>query len=201
MYGESQYGVLTYSENFSIDDFIKSYSPNLMEYLPMYYRNSNLMKNIQNAFSKEIGIINYLIDDILSQLFVDTATWGLDLWEKELGINTDISKTYEHRREIIKAKIRGTGTVTKQMLKNVALAYTNAEVDVIEKPNDSSFIVKFISVKGIPKNIKALIETIETIKPAHLNYSFEYTYSWWDNARNLIWSKVNNYSWNELKGY
>jgi uncharacterized protein YmfQ (DUF2313 family) len=201
MYGSTQYGLLQYSQNTPDDEQIISYSPDLMKYLPFYYSNSEVMKNIQTSISKEIGRLYYSVEDILNQFFIDTATWSLNLWEKELGIKTDISKSYEFRREIIKAKLRGTGTVTKKMLKNTVLAYTNAEVSIIENPQDYSFIIKFIGVKGIPKNMAGLIETIENIKPAHLAYSFEYTFSWWNNIKSLTWTQAKTNTWNQLREY
>ena len=45
--------------------------------------------------------------DFLAQLNVDTATWGLDLWEFEYGIQTDASKSLDARRTALKAKMRG----------------------------------------------------------------------------------------------
>lgn len=202
MYGQDIYGTLLYFQNiFPSDQEIELIYPDLMQYLPKYYLKSLVMKNLQDSFSKELAIANYNIQDIVNQLFVDTATWGLELWERELKITTDVSKPYEYRRSFIKAKIRGVGTTTKNMLKNTALAYTNAEVDIIENFNDYSFVLKFVGVKGIPLNMAPLIETIEEIKPAHLNYSFEYTYTWWYKLKELTWASAGLNTWNELKVY
>ncbi|MDD2217944.1 MAG: DUF2313 domain-containing protein, partial [Eubacteriales bacterium] len=108
----------------------------LMEYMPGYYSKSDVFINLLRGFTKALNENNYAIEDLENQLFVDTATWGLDVWERELGIYTDLSKPLLERREFIKSRLRGIGTCSIEMIENTALAYTNAEIDVIEdNPN------------------------------------------------------------------
>lgn len=38
------------------------------------------------------------VADILNQLFVNTATWGLDLWEEFCGLQTNANDAYAQRR-------------------------------------------------------------------------------------------------------
>lgn len=202
MYGETQYGILQYGQDILTEDEIESFIPELMRYLPLYYnRKTGFMQDIQNSISQEAGRLYYANKDTLDQVFIDSATWGLDIWEQELGIETDILKTYESRREAIIGKLRGSGTVTERMLKNIALALTNAEITIIENYDNYSFIIKFIGIKGIPPNIPNFINMIEAIKPAHLGYSIEYTYSWWDNLKALTWDEINAYTWNKIREY
>lgn len=202
MYGEQLYGNLIYSDAPSpINMELENITPNLMLDLPNYYYKSIIMKMVQNTNANQIGKLNFYVQDVLSQLSIDTATWGLEIWEKELGIKTDISKSYQFRREIVKAKIRGSGTTTKSMIKNVAESFSNAEVEVIEDIPNSSFKIKFIGVKGIPPNMAGLVETIEDIKPAHLAYSFEYTFTWWDKVKELTWNTAGEKTWDQLRVY
>ncbi|MDD4390327.1 MAG: YmfQ family protein [Eubacteriales bacterium] len=149
----------------------------LMKYMPDYYRKSEVFINLLTAFTKALNDNNHSIEDLGNQLFVDKATWGLDIWEKELNIYTDLSKPYTDRREFIKSRLRGSGTCTIEMIKNTALAYTNAEIDVIENNPDYSFVIKFVGVKGIPNDVNSFKRTIDTIKPAHLVYTVEYSYN------------------------
>ncbi len=202
MYGETEYGIFGYSQDELSDEEIKPFIPELMKYLPLYYnRKLGLMSNVQDSISEEVGRVNYFNEDLIEQTFVKSATWGLDIWEKDLGIETDISKTYEARREAITAKLRGSGTVTAQMLKNTALSFTNAEIEVIENHDDYSFVIKFVGIKGIPPNMPDFIEMVENIKPAHLDYSIEYIFSWWDNIKHLTWNQANTHTWNEIREY
>lgn len=177
----------------------------LMELLPAYYKNSAQVIELQSSFEHWTEFLNFARDDMFLQLNIDTATWGLELWEKYLGLEIDVSKSREFRRERIKAKIRGTGTVTKQMIENVAKSYSNGEVNVIEDTAGYSFNVKFVGTKGIPENMADLKLTIEEIKPAHLAFTFEYTWMTWDefDGYNKVFDQWDtlNLTWDELETY
>ena len=202
MYGLNKYGTISYSMD-SLDDTIeKNDIIDLSKYVPKIISDISEFKNIYISQGLELSLLNKHIKDLQNQLFVNKATWGLDFFERDYGIKTDISKTYEERREVILAKKRGTGTVTKEMIKNTAKAFTNVDVDVIEN-KDYSFTVRFIGEKGIPKNLQDFKDMLEEIKPAHLAYNLEFTYTVWDflKEKNLTWASASNKTWDELKVY
>ena len=153
--------------------------------------------------SIEVDILKAYMEDLNKNLYVKTATWGLDLFEEELGLVTDKSISYEERRERILAKKRGSGTTTKAMIKNTAEAFSGGEVEVIEKFNEYSFIVKFVGVRGIPKNLALFKQMIEEIKPAHLNYELAFTYTVWNMimSNSNVWNDFSNKTWLELMSY
>ena len=66
---------------------------------------------------------------------------------------------------------------TPHVLKEQAKIFTNGEIEVIENYNDYSFIIKFISVVGIPSNLDNFKNFIHINKPAHLNFSIEFRYN------------------------
>nr|WP_312578330.1 putative phage tail protein [Sedimentibacter sp.] len=201
MYGQNLFGTLRYGTDTQNEIIPEDHYVRLMKYLPDCYQNSAQMNDLQQSIGKEFGVLSYNIDELLNQMYVDTATWGLELWEKQLGIQTDISKSNTARREIIKAKLRGAGTTTKSMIKNTAMAFSGGDVDVIEYPKENKFVIQFVGVLGIPPNMAGLIQSIEEIKPAHLSYSFKYTYTVWNNFNDLKWNDINTKTWAELKIY
>jgi len=196
--GESQYGYSIYGQIIE-DPTPQDLTPNLMALMPMYYRNSSVMKTLLESIAGEIGQLNWAIQDVLRQFYVDTATWGLDLWEQEIGIETDLLKNYLNRREVIKARLRGYGTTTVEMIKNAAAAYSGGEVSIIEYPAEYRFVVKFVGIRGIPPNMQDLTRTLEMIKPAHLAFSYAYTYLVWQEACSYTWGQAASKSWNELR--
>lgn len=200
-YGESQYGASLFGIEPETKEPIQPYIPDLMRYLPPYYHGSRIMGSLLEAMAEELGVLWYAIDDILKQFFVATATWGLDLWEAELGLLTDRSKSYDRRREIVIAKLRGAGTTTRQMIINTAAAFSGGEVDVVEYPAEYRFVVQFVGVLGIPPNMAGLIQAIEDIKPAHLAYSFKYTYTTWNMLSGLTWGQAGQKTWGQLRTY
>lgn len=148
----------------------------LMELLPNYYRGNVTMEKLQSILAEKIQALANDINETIDQCFVNTATALLSRYEKIYGLDVDISKSNEFRRERIRAKIRGVGTVTKEMIKAVARSYSNGEVEVIEDPANYRFIIKFVGTLGIPANMADLTLTINEIKPAHLAFEFEYIY-------------------------
>lgn len=168
----------------------------LMEYLPSFYYNSEEVKNIQSSIEVENDKLQAAITDLLDQLFVDTATWGLEHWERYVGLEVDRNESLVNRRSRVMSRLRGQGTTTKEMIKNICRSFTGGEVDVVEESGDYSFVIRFIDIRGIPGNIEYLKESIEEIKPAHLAFSFEYTYNtWW-----MVESLGNTWEYYELQG-
>jgi len=177
----------------------------LMDLLPDYHRGNLTMGELQSILSTAINTLADSFNETVDQCFVNTATDLLSRYEKIYGLQVDVSKSNEFRRERIRAKIRGTGTVTKQMIKEVAASYSNGEVEVIEEPASNSFRIKFVGTKGIPANMADLTLTIEEIKPAHLAFTFEYTWLTWAefDAYNKTWAEWDalNLTWDEFEIY
>ena len=147
----------------------------LINKLPSFYDN-DIVKPIQNSFTVEANSINENLEELLNQFYVNSATYGLDYWEKMLGIsknNFDI----QTRRENIKAKMRSRGTTSIDVIKNICEAYSNGEVDIVVNHTDYSFEIHFIGSIGVPKAFAELDKTIEEIKPCHLAHSYKFRYN------------------------
>jgi uncharacterized protein YmfQ (DUF2313 family) len=203
MYGTSQYGLVNYCVDTITADEIKKYKVDLTKYVPTFISEISEMKAIYDVQGTELGSLLYYSKDLLNQFFIDTATWGLIYWEDEYGIETNLDMSYEDRRTILKAKKRGQGTTTKEMIKNVAESFSGGEVNIIEDNSNYSFIVQFIGIKGIPKNMQAFKDMLEDVKPAHLEYSFRYTYTVWNALKenSLTWNNSKIETWDEFKVY
>lgn len=165
----------------------------IMQYLPPYYQESRVMKAIAEAQGGEVNSLYTTLDEILKQFFVETATeWGLDLWEQTLGLTSYAGKPLDQRRSRIISKLRGYGTVTVSLIKNVAESYVFGTVEVIENPATYSFTIKFVDPRGIPPNLDDLKAAIEEIKPAHLAVEYQFTYTVWGELN--TWAKT----WGDL---
>jgi uncharacterized protein YmfQ (DUF2313 family) len=203
-YGETTYGTILYSEDVS-----ESASPilgetDLTEYLPTFLLDYQDLITIQKAIATRFDALKQAVSDVDAQFDINTATWLLEVYETDFGIDTDPSKSYEYRRENLFARQRGAGTVTKALIENTAETFSGADVEVIEYPSEARIEIKFVGVKGIPPNMAGLIEAIEHIKPAHVTYSFVYTYSWWGRVAELeSWDVLMNTlpTWYDLKAY
>lgn len=149
---------------------------NFILYLPPYLRVSRIIQEILKAESKAYDKIDIDIEGLNNQLFVDTATWGLEIYEKELGLKTDINKDIKERRSQIKSKIRGIGNISAELIKTVIDSYVNGNVD-IELDVEEGIKVIFNDVRGRPSDMNDVYNAIERIIPAHLAIMYEFLYT------------------------
>jgi hypothetical protein len=148
----------------------------MRDYLPFYYADITVADNIITQEASEIAAINTAINSILEQNYVNTATWGLARWERIFGITTDEAKPIEQRRSVIKAKLRGVGTVTPALVESVAEAYDNGNVMVTENNATYTVTITFVSTLGVPPNLTDIQSAIRDILPAHLAVNFVFRY-------------------------
>lgn len=172
----------------------------MIESVPSYERKSNVFVSIFNSESKQFELLKSSIDDIRKQLVVDTATWGLRIYEKDLKIQTDLNKSIDERRSVIKSKMRGQGNVGASLIKLVVDAYTNGNVEV---SFNGKINITFMSIRGVPPNLNDVYKSVEEIKPAHLDAVYVFTYTTWDrfDSFNYTWDAIDalNKTWNEIE--
>lgn len=150
----------------------------LMEHLPaQVYSGETHVQDFQDALDAQLRLAQAARDDLMLQLRPETATWGLTRFEQEYGISTDMSQSYEQRRETLRAKRRSRGTATVAQIQRIAQSFSNSENTVIEHYSAYRFTIKFIGTIGIPPNMADLATAIEDCRPAHLAFDFAYTYN------------------------
>lgn len=172
----------------------------LTDYLPDFWDKSAEVLAIQRAMEPSVAQAWADRDGLLAQLNVRTATWGLTQWENSLGLSTDVGKDVEYRRTRIISKLRGQGTTTVAMIKNVAESFSNGQVDVIEHPAEYRFDIKFVGTIGVPPNMDDLTAAIEDIKPAHLAYDYIIIYRTWGMIAGRTWGSLAGRTWADAKG-
>ncbi len=199
MYGKNQYGLSQYAQEKSADAEQKDYYVDLARYSPPFLAQVRELKAIYETEGYAVGLLEHELSDLLDQCFISTATWGLSRWEQVYGLVTNMALSYEQRREILMAKLKGQGTTTPQMIRETAETFSGGEIEMVEDNPHYRFIVRFIGIKGIPRNMNAFIAMLEDIKPAHLSYSFEYRYTIWNELINQSWNSVAGITWDGMR--
>ncbi len=148
----------------------------LFSYLPAYYERSRIMRVDMDRKGTEMDALYDALDETFQQFFVRTATWGINLWEQELGIVPDATKPLEQRRAVAESKLRGGGKFSGAQVKNVAEAYDGGRVQVSFQPERWNFTIQFVDTHGIPPNLNDLKQAIEELKPAHLSVEYKFSY-------------------------
>ena len=176
----------------------------MLTYLPRYYENSRVMRAILQAQGAELDKLRQALDEVLAQFFVDTATWGLSIWEQMLGLPPADDETIEERRDRIKSKIRGYGTATIRTIKKVAESYDKGIIDVAEDFSKYT-VIRFVDTTGIPSNIEDLKKIVRELVPAHLAIEYEFNFFIWDELDRRMWTfdqlDILSLKWDELEIY
>ena len=183
----------------------------MLSYLPEYYADSRVMQTLLETEGKEFDSLNLALNDevsgngILQQFFVPTATWGLDIWEQELGLPVSPDQPVSERRDKIISRIRGFGTATIGITKKVAESYDKGQINVIEDFQRYNIILRFVDTAGVPPNIDDLKAAVRTVVPAHIEINYEYNYMLWMDLDELNWTWEHldslNLTWDELEVY
>jgi hypothetical protein len=105
------------------------------------------------------------------QFFVSTATWGLRLWEAQVGLKTDESLPLAVRRSAVQRQLVASGNTTEEMVRELAETMTGFRAKVVIN-DDYSFSLEFLGAKTelVGIDVSEIQAVVEQIKPAHLRF-------------------------------
>ena len=153
-------------------DFLRVSPVNLLRYLPKFlYANDKDFAQIENVLSDEHERQRQAAKDLMKQVFLQTATWGLDEWETFVGesINHDLS--YEVRRRRIKTHLDLPPSVTVKFLKDLVDSYLpQKNTRIIEHNEKYWFEVIMSGNQDI--DWEGIAYAISLYKPAHLGFGY-----------------------------
>ncbi|MFM9535686.1 putative phage tail protein [Lysinibacillus sp. IITD104] len=178
----------------------EDYLSDMIKYLPLYERKSNIFRTILTADDRELRNAEQQLEIVNRNIFIDTAIEALPIYERDLGIKPNSTLRYDQRREqIIARNIAAFGQTTKDTIKLVAAAFSNGEVEVNSTETPGVYEIKFVGAKGIPNNMDGLKESIDIVAPAHLQFDYTYTFNAWEFLSNKTWGDVSNITWDQLQ--
>ncbi|WP_128893606.1 putative phage tail protein [Longirhabdus pacifica] len=163
----------------------------MLNAIPRYYHDASIADNIMYVEAEEFFKLNDERKEVLDQFFVDTATWGLNNWERVCGLEINTNLSIEERRSVIKSKLRGFGTVNIQLIKKVVEPYAG-EIEVEDAADRYTIVITFVGERGTPVQLENMKASLLDIIPAHLAMEFVFTYLTWDELDNYLWT------WDEL---
>lgn len=147
----------------------------LMGMLPgNQYAGEKHVVDFQGAVQKALEHVGKDYDDLLLQLRVSTATWGLRHWEDAYGLATDYKKPDGLRRDRVIAKIRGQKTTTLDRLKSVVESFLTPDMPVEIRELFEQYLLD-ITISNIPlaRDYRAdILAAVKEVIPAHLGFCF-----------------------------
>jgi len=143
---------------------------------PLFLRKSPEFRDIQRALEPELVELWAARDGALEQLCVETAGWGLEYWEKTLGIPVDGEKAPETRRSRIRVKLLGSDVTTVELVRSAAEIWSGRPAKVTEYPGEFRFAISFAGTNGVPPHMAELTGAIGELIPAHLGWGYAFAY-------------------------
>jgi len=139
------------------------------------YAKSKIEQAIYEAIGSEFDSGEELAQEVLLQLFPQTATWGLIFWEERVNLPTNTNEDIERRRRKVIARLQTRCPITPERMAAILSNYTGADIRIPEYL-DSKFEVRFITKTGINGHFNEIIKEIDRIKPSHTSYKFIINY-------------------------
>lgn len=145
----------------------------LKSYVLEEIRNNYIFQEIFNVHGNILDKLGGELSDLFLQILPQTATeWGLDLWEKRVGIITNTSKSIEERRARILAKLNTRGTTTVEVIKQICKSFVS-NVEIVQHNSEYYFEVNLLTATGFPYDLDSLYDAVEIAKPAHLGVKYK----------------------------
>lgn len=144
------------------------------QYLPDHWARSPEVSAFQEANERQLEKLQEARDDMLRQLDPRKADWALPIWERAWGLLVEAEKSLDFRRSRLLARLRGRGTTTVEIIRDVAASYTDMDVEVEEFPEDYAVEIRFIGAIGTPANLEAVGASLSEIMPAHLIHRYQF---------------------------
>ena len=172
------------------------------ERVPAYYYACQQSRAILEALTDASMEAKAALEDVIAQFFLQTATWSLPLWERQVGIEPDPSLPEEARRTALKRKLVANGNTTAEMVRGLAVAITGYQARVLLN-DDYSFSLEFLGERTTLADIDVseVRAVVEQIKPAHLRFIISGLT--WDNVEGIgltwQWFEDNPTSWEEFE--
>lgn len=133
------------------------------------------MAEIAELFGAEQPEIDRLTADLaslLDQFYIKMATYSLDIWEVEFGIDYDPELSTKQRRAQILGKLNTKAPATVKMLENLVRQVMGADrVWIVEHPHEYRFVV-YVQEKKLSDLLGIAKTAVHDARPAHLNYHF-----------------------------
>ena len=156
-----------------IFNLLRTYKVDVLRYLPKFLSKDGTFKATQDSLSEEHEKQRLIIIDICKQLFVESATWGLDDWERVYGLeNKHLS--IDQRRNLLLVKMRGAQTITEEKLQEIVnLVYPPKNAVVKENTGANTFKVIIDTIDALDE----IRRVVEIYKPAHLSYLLSHAFT------------------------
>ncbi len=144
---------------------------NILNYLPYFLSKDARFKALNLSDSEEQERLRLAVQDLLNQLFIDTATWSLKLWEEFCGIATDEKADYKSRRGRVLDILNGKQTVTFEFITKLINRYVVDKSGFIIPHYDQYYVDVMVPDSKV-SSFSELEKMLRIYMPAHLGWKY-----------------------------
>ena len=134
------------------------------------YDDSVIGLSMFEAIGREYDALLDIINDLPNQLYPDTATWMLVLWERRYGLD-GTGLTIEQRRRQIRMRRVSKGAFNPARVERLAYDITGFSARVEENVGPYTFAVYLTAVTAEESVLRA---KLRKLKPSHLSFVIRY---------------------------
>lgn len=143
-------------------------SIDLLEHVPFFMKEVQEFKQIVKAENPEFDLIQDVSQDMMNNQFIqDSTEYGVERWEKILGILPNKSDTLEDRKQAILTMINAHVPYTMRSLKNM-LAGICGENNFTVNYNNERFVLEIEIFELQDSKLRVLLELLKEMMPANL---------------------------------
>ena len=150
---------------------IRKDAVNILRYLPEYLSKDIILKKVSDAQSDEHDKQRLALIELINNLFIETATWGLNYWEKMLDLPINNNYSYESRRKKILSKLNNNITVNKAFLTELINLFVADNLGKIEE-HPEKYSIDILIPDNKVMSFDDLDEAIKTYIPAHIGWKY-----------------------------
>lgn len=144
----------------------------LKDSLPQFVREMKEMAVLLGVDQGEVDRLETCIEEMVKQFCIISATYSIDDWEKEFGIEKSSILTPGQRRAQVLAKLNTRAPSTVKMIENLVVRVLGEKrVEVVENYGEYSFTI-IVRSDRILENMPVAGEAVRKARPAHLDYGF-----------------------------
>lgn len=167
---------------------------NVLNLINKIYKKDIVTNDLIVSLIKKLNLTEYKINDLYKQIFLDSASWYVNIKEEEMGINKRLDDI-DKRRAYIKIRLLGTGKATKEMLEETANTVPGVECEI--QFEDMTVIINFLKVEN-NKYLGVVKRSIENMMPYHLGLEIKYDHVNWGEVKAVTWGNLKAYTWGSV---
>ena len=147
----------------------------IIKLLNVVYRDDPFTIDFTQAVAKVFQRLIDFTESIKNNMFFDSLDEdGAKWWENFLAITPTNAQTLEDRQSKIQAKWLSKYHNDMELIQRVCDAWKNGEVEADFV--NGKIQIQFVGSFGIPSDLDSLKESVEEIKPAHLDFLILFKY-------------------------